>query len=207
MNNEPKWLEWAKKLQALSQSGLAYSTNRYDIERFEEIREIAVDIINQYTDIDHEKVRDLFASEEGYKTPKVDARAAIFKDNKILLAKEKIDGLWAMPGGWADEDLSLQENIIKESKEEAGAIVKPRRIIAVLDRKKNNPYPFPFGLYKVFVECEYIKGEFEENLETFDAQFFTLDNLPPLSLGRNTKEQIEMCFDTHSKNNHEALFD
>ncbi|MTI49855.1 NUDIX hydrolase N-terminal domain-containing protein [Sporosalibacterium faouarense] len=207
MNNEPKWLEWAKKLQALAQSGLAYSDNKYDIERFEEIRNISIDMINQYTDINHKKVRDLFASERGYQTPKVDVRAAIFKDNKILLIKEQIDGLWAMPGGWADIDTSLREALIKESKEEAGADVEPKRVIAILDRRKHNPYPFPFGLYKIFVECDYLGGEFQSNIETLEAKFFKLEDLPPLSLGRNTKEQIAMCFEARKKNCHETIFD
>lgn len=207
MNNEPKWLEWAKKLQAIAQSGLAYCENKYDIERFEEIRSISIDIIHEYTDIDHKKVRDLFGSGIGYQTPKVDVRAVIFKEDKILLVKEMNDGLWAMPGGWADIDTSLREALIKESKEEAGADVEPKRIIAVLDRKKNNPYPFPFGLYKIFVECDYLGGEFANNIETFEADFFSLDKLPPLSLGRNTREQIEMCFEARQKELHEAVFD
>lgn len=207
MNNEPKWLEWAKKLQAIAQSGLAYCENKYDIERFEEIRSISIDIIHEYTDIDHKKVRDLFGSGIGYQTPKVDVRAVIFKEDKILLVKEMNDGLWAMPGGWADIDTSLREALIKESKEEAGADVEPKRIIAVLDRKKNNPYPFPFGLYKIFVECDYLGGEFANNIETFEADFFSLDKLPPLSLGRNTREQIEMCFEARQKELHEAIFD
>lgn len=207
MNNEPKWLEWAKKLQTIAQSGLAYCENKYDIERFEEIRSISIDIIHEYTDIDHKKVRDLFGSGIGYQTPKVDVRAVIFKEDKILLVKEMNDGLWAMPGGWADIDTSLREALIKESKEEAGADVEPKRIIAVLDRKKNNPYPFPFGLYKIFVECDYLGGEFANNIETFEADFFSLDKLPPLSLGRNTREQIEMCFEARQKELHEAIFD
>src|SRR5690554_3951423 len=121
MSIEPKWLQYAKRLQAIAQAGLEYSKDKYDIERFQEIRNISIDIMENYTDLETEKIRDFFASEKGYQTPKIDARAAIFKNDEILLVKEKIDGLWSMPGGWADIGLSLRENIIKESLEEAGA--------------------------------------------------------------------------------------
>ncbi|MBZ2174460.1 NUDIX hydrolase N-terminal domain-containing protein [Schnuerera sp. xch1] len=107
MLKEPSWLIYAKKLQAIAQAGLTYSKDKYDIERFEEIRNISVDILNNYTNIEHGKIKELFANENGYPTPKVDVRAAIFKDKKILLVKEKIDGFWSLPGGWADVDLSL----------------------------------------------------------------------------------------------------
>lgn len=207
MKTEPKWLEYAKKLQAIAQAGLTYSKDKYDIERFEQIRDISIDIISNYTEMEHEKVRNLFANETGYQTPKVDVRGAIFKDGKILLVKEKIDGLWALPGGWADVDLSLKENVIKEAKEEAGVEIEPKRIIAVLDRKKHNSPPMPYGIYKIFVECDFLDGQFEENIETAESGFFALDNLPPLSIGRNTQEQIEMCFNIRKKEAHEAIFD
>lgn len=207
MTNEPKWLEWAKKLQAIAQGGLEYSKDKYDIERFEQIREITVDIMANYTDIDHEKIKDLFANESGYQTPKIDVRAAVFKDNNVLLVNEKIDGLWSMPGGWADVDTTLKETVIKECMEEAGVLVKPKRIIAVIDRKKNSNLPFPYAVYKIFVECEYIKGEYINNIETSEAKFFPLDKLPPLSLGRVNNEQIKMCYEASNKNMHEAIFD
>ena len=116
-----KWLEYAKKLQAISQAGIEYSKDKYDIERFEAIRNISIDIMSHYTDIDHTKMKELFATETGYQTPKIDIRAAAFKDNYILLVKEKLDGKWSLPGGWADIDYSLKENIIRECMEEAGA--------------------------------------------------------------------------------------
>ena len=93
-----KWLHWASELQSIAQAGLTFSTNSYDLERYEKIRSIVVDILHEYTEIDHKKIRDLFASETGYQTPKVDIRASVFKDNKILMVKEKVDGAWALPG-------------------------------------------------------------------------------------------------------------
>lgn len=207
MAGEPKWLQYAKKLQALAQAGLEYSDDKYDLERFEEIRSISVEIMNNYTDIEKEKIEKLFAGEKGYQTPKIDVRAAVFKNNKILLVREKIDGLWTLPGGWADIDLSLKENLIKEVKEEAGADVEAGRVIAILDRKRHNTPPNPYGIYKIFVECKLISMDFKENLETSEASFFGEKNLPQLSTNRTTEEQIKMCFESRDKNKHECIFD
>lgn len=207
MNNEPKWLEYAKKLQAIAQSGIEYSKDPYDIERFEAIRNISIDIVNNYTDLKHEKVRDLFASETGYQTPKIDVRAAVFNKGKILLVKEKLDGKWSLPGGWADVDYSLKENIVKECMEEAGAKIVPKKLIAILDRKKNYVAPAPYSIYKIFIECDYINCCFEENIETSNSGFFTVDDLPVLSPTRITKKQIEMCFKARQDKFHQAIFD
>lgn len=207
MDHELKWLEYAKRLQAIAQAGLEYSKDKYDIERFEEIRNISIDIVNHYTDIECEKIKDLFASETGYQTPKIDVRAVVFKNNRILMVKEKIDGLWSLPGGWADIEFSLKENIVKESKEEAGVQVIPKRLIAILDGKNMFSQPSPYSVYKIFVECDYIKGIFKENIETSEAHFFPLGNLPPLSPTRNNKKQIEMCFNAHKNKYHQSIFD
>lgn len=207
MDFEPKWLEWAKKLQGIAQAGLTYSKDKYDIERFEQLRDLSVEILNSYTNIDNKIIRELFCNETGYPTPKIDVRAAIFKEDKILLVKEKIDGRWSLPGGWADIHTSLKEALIKEAKEEAGVEIDPKRIIAVQDRKRHNEPPSPYGMYKIFVECTYINGSFEDNTETSDAKFYSLEELPPLSLGRNTKQQISMCFESRNIECLEPMFD
>lgn len=204
---ETKWLNWAKKLQAIAQTGLEYSKDKFDIERFEQIRALSIEIMNEYTDIDHSKIRTLFANESGYQTPKIDIRAAIFKDDKILMVREQLDDKWSLPGGWADIDLSIYENIVKESMEEAGAIVIPKRIIAALDRNKHFDDVFPYSVYKIFVECDYVEGNYIDNIETSESAFFTRNSLPELSVGRNTKSQIEMCFDARKANVFEAIFD
>jgi len=204
---EKKWLKWAKQLQAIAQTGLEYSKDKFDIERFEQIRELSIEIMSEYTNIDNSKIRSLFANETGYQTPKVDIRAAIFKEDKILLVREKIDNKWSLPGGWADIDLSISENAIKESMEESGASVKPKRIIAVLDRNKHVDDVFPYDVYKVFVECDYVEGKYKDNIETIESGFFTSNNLPELSIGRNTEAQIEMCFKARREEVVEAIFD
>lgn len=204
---EPKWLSWAKQLQSIAQAGLAYSKDKYDIERFQQIRDLSVEILSEYTGMNNEKIEDLFCNETGYQTPKVDIRGVIFKDNKILLVKESIDGCWSMPGGWAEVNLSIKENIIKEAKEEAGVNVVPKKIIAVLDRNKNNVPVSAYGIYKIFVLCDLIDGVFEENIETEESGFFSLTDLPPLSLERNSKKQVEMCFEAKSNDNFFIIFD
>lgn len=204
---EPKWLTWAKQLQSLAQEGLTYSKDKFDIVRFQQIRDLSVEILNEYTGISNEKIKDLFCNETGYQTPKIDIRGAVFKENKILLVKESFDGRWSMPGGWAEFNLSIKENIIKEVKEEAGLNVIPMRLIAVLDRNKHNEPATAYGIYKIFVLCELIDGTFEKNLETEESEFFPLTDLPPLSEQRNTKKQIEMCFDSKLDENFFTIFD
>lgn len=204
--NKYKWIETAQRLQAIAQAGLEFCHTDYDRDRYRQIREISVEIIEKYSEYEHQEVVDLFASATGYPTPKVDVRAAVFRDNKILMVKEKIDGRWSLPGGWADQHLSLSENIVKESFEEAGVEVIPGKIIAILDRNKRNFPPIPHGCYKIMVECIYEGGSFSKNTETSDAGFFSLDDLPPLSEERTTREQLEMCFEARSSD-WKVLFD
>jgi ADP-ribose pyrophosphatase YjhB (NUDIX family) len=205
MNN--KWLEWAAKLQSIAQAGLTFGENQYDRDRYQQIRDLSVDILHEYTEMDHSKIRDLFASETGYQTPKVDIRAAVFNDRKILLVHEKIDGKWSLPGGWADVNSSVSESAIRECFEEAGAVVKPKRIVAIHLGNRHNNHNFPFTIYKIFVECELIEYRFAENTETLGSDFFTEDNLPELSTERNTSEQIKMCFEARKFKAFEAIFD
>ena len=202
-----KWLEVAKKLQSIAQAGLEYSKDKYDIERFQEIREISIDILENHTDMERERIKDLFACETGYQTPKIDIRAAIFREDEILLVKEKLDGKWSLPGGWADIDLSIRENLVKEAMEEAGAKIIPLRILAIYDRNRNVNIPFPHSVYKIFVQCEYIESHFVENTETEEMGFFKIDVLPELSKTRNTENQIKMCFKYRDNESHEADFD
>ena len=146
---EKKWLDWLIRLQSLAQAGLAYGKDKYDIERFEEIRDLSVQMLTALSDLPAQKVENLFASETGYQTPKIDTRAAIFKENKILLVQEA-NGTWALPGGWCDVDQSVKENTIKEVKEEAGLNVVLDKVIAVQDRDKHNQPPYAYKICKIF---------------------------------------------------------
>lgn len=202
-----KWLKWAMEIQGLAQSGLAYTTNVYDIERYERLREISAEMIEEKSNINLEKVKDLFCNETGYQTPKIDTRAAIFKDNKILLVHEN-NGTWSLPGGWCDVLESVKSNTIKEVKEEAGLDVKATKIIAVQDRNKHNRPIYAYGICKIFVMCEIIGGEFKENIETTEMKYFALDELPEnFANEKCTKEQVEMCFGAKDDDNWQVQFD
>ena len=202
-----KWLKWAIEIQGLAQSGLAYTTNVYDIERYESLREISAEIIEEKSNLNLEKVKDLFCNETGYQTPKIDTRAAIFKDNKILLVHEN-NGTWSLPGGWCDVLESVKSNTIKEVKEEAGLDVKATKIIAVQDRNKHNRPIYVYGVCKIFVMCEIIGGEFKENIETTEMKYFALDELPEnFANEKCTKEQVEMCFGAKDDDNWQVQFD
>ena len=201
-----KWLEWAKELQFLAQAGLTYSKDCYDIERFERIREIAAEMVAYKTEIPLNKVKDLFCNETGFQTPKIDTRAAIFKENKILLVKET-SGTWSLPGGWCDVMESVKPNTEKEVWEEAGLKAEAVKLIAIQDRNKHNVPPYAYGIMKVFFLCIVSGGEFQENIETTASEYFALDELPELSLEKNTKEQIQMCFEAYAHPNWKVVFD
>ena len=202
------WKKWAQELQFLAQCSLAYSKDKFDRERSERIRDIACEMLSYKYDLPIEKIKMDFASEIGYQTPKVETRAAIIKDNKILLVKEQLDGKWALPGGYQDVNVSIRENVIKEASEEAGAVVQPLKVVAVLDYNRHHHVNFPLGMVKIFVLCEYINHSFNENTETLGAEFYSLDDLPELSLTRTTKKQLEMCFECYKDpENWDTIFD
>lgn len=191
---EPKWLQWAKELQAIAQAGLTYSKDIYDVERFEDIRNISLEIMSEYTKVDATIIRDFFANETGYATPKVDIRAVVFQDNKILMVKEKTDKSWSLPGGWGDIGLTPAEVAVKEVQEESGYEVKAVKLIAVMDKKCHPHPPSPYHVYKMFIQCEIVGGEAKEGVETSSVGFFAKDDLPPLSIPRNTESQILLAF-------------
>ena len=200
------WLKWAIEIQSIAQIGLRYTDDPYDKERFERLREIAAEMINKKTDIPLDKVKDLFCGERGYQTPKIDTRAAVFKDDNILLARES-DGEWSLPGGWCDVLESVGSNTVKEVKEETGLDVKTNKIIAIHERNKHNKPAYAYSVCKIFVLCDLIGGEFIENSETTEIGYFSLDNLPKLSEQRNNYEQIKMCFDAYKDDNWKVQFD
>jgi ADP-ribose pyrophosphatase YjhB (NUDIX family) len=195
---EPFWLEVAKRIQAISQSGLAYCKDPFDLERFQELREISARMMSNYTETEINKVKDLFLNETGYQTPKVDVRAVIIKKDTIFLVKENSDGKWTLPGGRAEPGLSLSENIVKEVKEESGYDVETERILAILDRNRYNHPPSPYSIYKIFVLCRLIGGIPTKSIETEDSSFFPFNRLPDLSIERVTQEQIELVINAAS---------
>ena len=200
------WLDWAVELQALAQAGLHYGKDPFDIERFQRIRDIAAEMLARGTDLPLETVTDLFCCESGYQTPKLDTRAAVFQNGRILLVREN-DGRWSLPGGWVDVNVSVGENTAKEVREEAGLEVIPRRVIAVQDREKHNRPVYAWKICKVFVLCALVGGEFRPNSETTASGYFSLEDLPPLAEEKTTAEQVRMCFEAYRAETWETLLD
>ena len=202
-----KWIKWSMEIQSLAQSGLAYTDNVYDIERYERLREISAEMLAEKTDLSIEKVKDLFCNETGYQTPKIDTRAVIFKDNKILLVHEN-NNTWSLPGGWCDVLESVKSNTVKEVKEETGLDVNAIKVVAIQDRNKHNKPIYTYGVCKVFILCDVISGEFEKNIETTEIKYFSQDEIPNnLSDEKTNKEQIEMCFKAYNDKNWQTQFD
>ena len=206
MNDNEKLTAWAAELQSLAQAGLYYSKDRFDLERFERIRQISAEMMALQTELSIETVKDLFCADCGYQTPKLDTRAAVFAGEKVLLVQER-DGRWALPGGWVDFNLSIKENTIKEVKEEAGLDAVPQRLIAIHDRNKHNPNKYPFGVAKVFVLCSVTGGKFQKNNETIDSGYFDVFDLPSLAVEKNTERQILMCFEASLNPDWKPVFD
>lgn len=206
MEQKGPWLQWAVELQALAQAGLTYGRDAYDLERYERIREIAAEMVAHQTDLPFDKVKDLFCNESGYQTPKLDTRAAIFEDGKILLVREN-DGRWSLPGGWVDVNVSVRENTVKEVREEAGLEVKADRIIAVQDRAKHNLPVYAYGVCKIFVLCTVLGGEFAENIETTETCYFSEEELPELAEEKTNAEQVRLCFEAYRAQRWETVFD
>ena len=201
------WINWIVELQAIAQAGLHYSKDPFDIGRFERVREISAEIMSKQSELPIETVKNLFCNESGYQTPKIDTRAAIFRDDKILLVKETLTNTWSLPGGWVDINESIKSNSIKEVKEEAGLDVMPNKLVAMQDRNKHNKPQYAYGICKVFIICDVISGSFMPNSETSASGFFLINGLPELANEKTTLEQIQMCFDAYHDNNWVAQFD
>lgn len=202
-----RWLDFAIRIQSIAQAGLQYGKDKYDIERYEELRKISAEMISAKTDIPLDKVYDLFCNETGYQTPKIDTRAAVFVDGKILLVHEN-NGTWALPGGWCDVDQSVTSNTVKEVKEETGFTVSAEKLIAVQDWRKHNVTNYAYGVIKIFVLCKYESGSFESNIETTEIAFYNKNEIPEnLAVEKCTKEQIMLCFDAFENPDFITLFD
>jgi ADP-ribose pyrophosphatase YjhB (NUDIX family) len=208
VNEEPNWIRWAREIQAIAQTGLHFSENSYDRERYERLREIAVEMFANGSDATESFIRASFVNQTGYATPKVDVRGVVLKEGQILLVRETSDGLWTLPGGWADVTDSPSEAVVREIREESGFLTRATRLIALFDRSKHgHEPPLPFHVYKLFIACELVGGNAQTSAETSEVGFFDPDQLPPLSIGRVTPDQIGICvrkwYDTQSP----ALFD
>lgn len=203
-----QFTQWARHLQAIAQTGLEYGKDKFDLQRYQEVRQIALEMMAAKTGLPTKKLASLFCGDEGYQTPKLDTRAAIFSQQKILLVHEIMSDSWSLPGGWCDYNLSTVENCVKEAYEESGHHVKAVKLIAIQDRNKHNHPVIATEVTKVFYLCEDLGGKFKANIETDQAKFFAENDLPAnLSVGRNTREQIQLCFSCLRDPNWQSRFE
>ena len=201
-----QWLTWAQEIFSLSQSGLTYSGNQYDIERYKRLQEITAEIIESQSDISRESALDSFSMQAGYITPKVDVRGAVVQDGRILLIQERADGMWAMPGGWADLGNSPASVAEREVWEESGYRVKAEKVVAVIDANRIQPMEF-YHAYKIIFLCKLLGGEPRTSYETLAVDFFDPDRLPPLSSYRTNEEMLQEVFAHVQDPNRPTAFD
>ncbi len=197
----------AHELQAISAAGLTYSIERFDIERYERIRDIAAALICSVSDEPIEKVKHIFESDADYQTPKISTRAAIFNDRDEVLLVKDFDGKWVLPGGWCDYNQTIMSNTVKEVMEEAGLQVEPYCLVGIFDNQKR-PYPQSyFHAENAFVLCRVISGEFRENDETTESGYFSLDNLPELNVRKTDERELRMCLEAYLADNWDPYID
>jgi ADP-ribose pyrophosphatase YjhB (NUDIX family) len=190
---QSNWMDWAREIFSLSQAGLAYSGNPYDIERYKRLQEITAEMIASQSELEKDAVLQSFSMQVGYATPKVDVRAAVLRDGKILLIQEQADGRWAMPGGWADLGDSPASMAEREVWEESGYRVKAEKVIAVIDSNRVEPMEF-YHAYKLIFLCRLLDGEPRTSHETLAVDFFDPNDLPPLSLFRTNESMLQEVF-------------
>lgn len=208
MSLEPQWVGWARELQAIAQTGLHFTESEYDRDRYRRILEISINIFAEHSGESSALIRGLFENQSGYATPKVDVRGVVFQEDKLLLVQEKSDGLWTLPGGWADVNDSPSEAVEREIIEESGFQAKAERLLAVFDRAKHcHEPPFPFHVYKLFILCRLEGGQATETSETSGAEFFGKNAIPPLSTSRVTSDQIRFCFEARNNSDGPCRFD
>ena len=196
--SNPRWLDWSQRLQAAAQIGLTFARDPYDVERYHAIRQIAAEMLAAGSGQEPSAILDVLKKETDYATPKVDVRGVVFRDNKILLVRERSEGRWTLPGGWADIGASPAENVVREIFEESGFATRAEKILAVLDRSRH-PHmpPFAFHVYKFFILCTITGGKETTSSETDAVGFFGEAEIPELSITRVTPAQIRRMFEHH----------
>jgi ADP-ribose pyrophosphatase YjhB (NUDIX family) len=204
---QPQWLALARELQSIGQTGLAFNTTDYDIQRYRRLLEIAAEIIENYTQFPRAEAVENFRLQPGYATPKVDIRGAVVRDGKLLLVQERADNGWCMPGGWADVGETPSEAVTREVREESGFIVEPRRIIGVYDANRGGtPIEF-YHAFKIVMFCDIIGGEACPSDETLAVDFFNPDTLPVLSPNRTHTRHISDVFEYVNNPSRPPVFD
>lgn len=202
------WRESLKRLRAIAQTGQTYTKDPYDLERYEELEAMALTLLARLLDAPPEVMRSVYLPEKGYPTPKIDVRAGVFQNDQVLLVRETADGRWTLPGGWGDEHEAPRASIEREVREESGFEVRAERLVAVKDRHLHPYTPKRLErIYKLFFLCELTGGEATTSIETDAVGFFSLDELPPLSLGRTLPDDISLLNDYRAAPERPCYFD
>ncbi len=202
-----RWLHWAQQLQAVAQTGDAYANNDFDRQRYDLVRNIAAAMMAAGSDAQPTGLAELFKREGGYATPRMDVRAAVFRAGRILMVQERSDGLWTLPGGFADVGDSPSAAVEREVHEESGFTVRATKLVALFDRNRHPHPPFGYHLWKTFFLCELQGGEAQPSIETSAVGFFAAAELPPLSQGRVSVGQVQLMFEHHGNPQLPASFD
>jgi ADP-ribose pyrophosphatase YjhB (NUDIX family) len=195
MSQEPQWLTIAREVRAIAQTGLAFSADGFDHQRYLRLQQLAALLMAQGSSTEHDAILALLRQEKGYATPKVDVRGAAFTDGRVLMVREISDGKWTLPGGWADVNQSAGECVVREIAEESGFKARALKLAAVYDYQRSGHPPRHIdSIYKMFFICEIVGGAACASDETSEVSFFAQNELPPLSLGRTTAAQIDRMF-------------
>ena len=200
-------LEWARKVRAIAQNGLVFTRDEFDRDRYQKLQALTDSLVAQELGLPLEEIRSLWKYDDGYITPKVDVRGAVFKDDRVLLVRERSDGKWSLPGGWVDVNDSPSHAIEREIFEESGFRARAVKLAALFDRQRHPHPPSLYHIYKLMFLCELIGGEAAISNETDAIEFFPLSSLPELSPGRITRGQIERMFTHHANRSLPTDFD
>ncbi|MBN1231266.1 MAG: NUDIX hydrolase N-terminal domain-containing protein [Anaerolineales bacterium] len=207
MNNPPQWLLWAREIQALAQTGLEYAENQYQVDRNRRLTEISAEIVIKHSTLPDTEILNFYFDQKGYATPKVDVRAAVFREEKILLVEEARDGGWCMPGGWADVGDEPSQAAERETWEEAGLEVKAVKLIGVYDANRTAELILSHA-YKLVFLCEILSGEPRGSFETSNVRFFAIDEIPQQFSGQRTSmRHILDAFDAYHHPETQTIFD
>ena len=203
----PRWLQWAREIQALAQTGYHYAENDYQRDRYHRLLEIAAEIVSERSNLEYSSLRDTFQTAIGYATPRIDVRGAVFQDGKLLLVRERIDGGWTLPGGWADVGDVPSNAAEREVREEAGFRVKANKVIGVYDANRVGRLEL-FHAFKIVFQCDLIEGEARSSLETSEVAFFGREELPSvLSQERTKLRHIQDAFASLDDPDCQTVFD
>ena len=195
----PKWLEWAREIQAISQTGLHYAENDYQVQRYSRLSEISAEIISSHVDMENSELIEIFNQQVGYATPRIDVRGAVFQAGKLLMVRERLDGGWTMPGGWVDVGDTPSGAVEREVFEESGFEVKSRKVIGVYDANRSGPLEI-FHAFKIVFLCDILSGEARTSDETSEVEFYSKSELPNILSGERTRSRhLEDAFTALSR--------